>query len=213
MFLILRRLSHKQGALQWEVWGPNGASLQHLRGASHCVQTTLLKALKASVGQSLYGTWQKKGLEQLHKQHLDLPLQLAQASWLPGHPHQQGVDGGEPPGSPHKTEDGKALLHSGSSDGLGKASHTSWWSLPWMAQEEHISGERWELNWGKMKLPVTGGGGLFGTKYLWKVTASLSGPLMVIPMYHPPFAKHLFTDHKVHEKTAPQPACDFTLMA
>lgn len=101
----------------------------------------------------------------------------------------------------------------GSSDGLGKASHTSWWSLPWMAQEEHISGERWELNWGKMKLPVTGGGGLFGTKYLWKVTASLSVPLMVIPMYHPPFAKHLFTDHKVHEKTAPQPACDFTLMA
>lgn len=90
--------------------------------------------------------------------------------------------------------------------GLGKASCSSWWCLPWMAEEERISGVSQEFNWWKMQLPVAGRLDLFRTKYLWKITASCVRPVfvsvspMMIPMYHPPFAKHLFTDHKAYKK-------------
>ena len=59
---------------------------------------------------------------------------------------------------------------------------------------------------------------IFSAQSIWKITASCVRPVfvsvapMIIPMHHPPFAKHLFTDHKVYKKTAPQLACDFTLM-
>lgn len=57
LFLTLRGSSQKQAALQWEVWGGNSASLQHLRGASYCVQTTLLEASNTSVWGRAWSSW------------------------------------------------------------------------------------------------------------------------------------------------------------
>lgn len=92
---------------------------------------------------------------------------------------------------------------------------TVWWgwgqhhapadgASPAIAEEEHVSGVSQEFNWWKMS--VTGTDNLFSTKYLWKITASCVTPVcvsatpMMVSVHHPPFAKHLFTDHKVCKK-------------
>lgn len=121
VFLTLRRLSHKQLVLQWEVWGPNGASLQHLRGASHCVQTTLLEASSTRAWAELVqlgcGTWSS-----LTSSTLAL-LGAGTAALAPGHPLQQGEAVGSHQDPQRKLHSGVSLC-SGELWWAGKASHS-----------------------------------------------------------------------------------------
>lgn len=148
VFLTMRRSSQNQAALQWEVWGPNNASLKHLRGASYCVQTTLLGASDTSVWGRTRSSWAVvSGRKQGWSSSTSSTLTFL-CSW-----HSSGC--GEPP-RPPKAEDGEALLHpgislccgglwwAGKADGACLERHRRNTSPEWAG---NLTGEKWNCLW------------------------------------------------------------------